>query len=170
MPLTRRSALTGGMALLVSAAYYPRRTRAAAAPAAVAALDKSQLVYLSPIVSGGRDSRCHAEVWFVHHEGAVFVCTQASAWRAEALRRGFTRARLWVGEFGVWTRADERYLSAPYLEVGGRQIDDPIVHAAVLPVFGRKYADEWDRWGPRFRDGLADGSRVLLRYDYDVQG
>ena len=137
MPLTRRSALTGGMALFISASTYPWRARAATSPAAIAALDKSQLVYLSPIVSGGRDSRCQAEVWFVHHDRAVFVCTQASAWRAEALRRGFTRARLWIGEFGVWTRADERYRSAPYLEVGGRQVDDPAVHAAVLPVFGR---------------------------------
>jgi len=167
MPLSRRSALTGGMALFAGAWTYPLLARAAAAPAALAALDRSQLVYLSPVVSGGRDSRCHAEVWFVHHDGAVFVCTQASAWRAEALRRGFTQARLWIGEFGVWTRADGSYLSAPYLEAGGRQVDDPAVHAAILPVFGRKYAAEWDRWGPRFRDGLADGSRVLLRYDYE---
>ena len=33
-----------------------------------------------------------------------------------------------------------------------------------LEAFGAKYADEWGSWGPRFRDGLADGSRVLLRY------
>jgi hypothetical protein len=166
MTMTRRQLLATGTAGIAATWLSPRALRAAPAPIAVAALDRSQLVYVSPIVSGGRDSRCQAEVWFVHHDGAVHVCTQSGAWRAEAVRRGFDRARLWIGEFGVWTRADGRYRSAPYLEAGASLVEDPAVHAAVLPLFGEKYAAEWDRWGPRFRDGLADGSRVLLRYDY----
>ena len=35
---------------------------------------------------------------------------------------------------------------------------------AALAAFGAKYPDEWDKWEPRFRKGLADGSRVLIRY------
>ena len=34
----------------------------------------------------------------------------------------------------------------------------------VLDAMGEKYHSEWFRWGPRFRNGLADGSRVMLRY------
>jgi hypothetical protein len=33
-----------------------------------------------------------------------------------------------------------------------------------LAAFGAKYSEEWSKWEPRFRKGLADGSRVLVRY------
>lgn len=163
MPLSRRQALTGSAALLITASAAPFAVRAAVSPA-VAALDGSQLIYLTPVLGDGSESTCHGEVWFVHHDGEIFVVTQADAWRAEALRRGLTRAKIWIGEFGVWTSAEGRYRSAPYLEIEGRIEPDREVHARMLPIFGAKYAAEWGSWGPRFRDGLANGKRVLLRY------
>ena len=163
MPLTRRNALTHGAALFAAAWSAPQIAFAAESPS-VAALDKSDLIYLSPIVSDGKDSACHGEVWFVHHDREIFVVTQSNAWRAEATRRGFNRARIWIGEFGAWKSAKKRYLSAPYLEIQGQLESNNEVHAEVLSVFGQKYAAEWGTWGPRFSNGLADGSRVLLRY------
>lgn len=164
MTLNRRRFLGSGAAMLLAASGVARVVAAAESPA-IAALDRSQLIYLSPVLTDGRESTCHGEVWFVHHEGEIYVCTQADAWRAEALRQGLTRAKIWIGEFGVWKKAGERYRSAPYLEIEGRIEADAAVHAEILPVFGAKYAAEWGSWGPRFRDGLADGSRVLLRYE-----
>ncbi len=163
MNIIRRQFLIGGAALLFGASSVPRQLFAASS-AAVAALDKSALIYLTPIVSGGKESTCHGEVWFVHHQGEIYVSTQSGAWRAEAIRRGFTTAKIWIGEFGVWKSAKQRYRSAPYLELSGAIETDPARNAAVLEEFGRKYVDEWGSWGPRFRDGLADGSRVMLRY------
>jgi hypothetical protein len=163
MTFTRRHALASGAALLTAAWGNLRYAYAEESPA-VAALDKSALIYLTPIVSGGRESHCHGEVWFVHYQGDIFVNTPATTWRAEAMRRGFRHAKIWIGEFGVWTRAKDRYRSAPYLEIEGQIETDPDVHAELLGEFGRKYESEWGKWGPRFRDGLADGSRVLLRY------
>ena len=43
--------------------------------------------------------------------------------------------------------------------------DDSVIEAA-LAAFGEKYPDEWDKWEPRFRKGLADGSRVLVDENY----
>jgi hypothetical protein len=37
-------------------------------------------------------------------------------------------------------------------------------HDHALVLFGSKYTREWGSWGPRFKNGLADGSRVLIRY------
>jgi hypothetical protein len=162
MPFDRRTFLTAATALLV-APTLATRALAATAPA-IAALDKSQLVYLCPTLADGRDSRCQAEVWFVHLDGEIVVCTSAKAWRARAVASGLARARVWVGEFGVWKQADGAYLSAPHLRVEGRLESDATVQARALEAFGAKYPDEWGSWGPRFRDGLADGSRVLLRY------
>jgi hypothetical protein len=163
MALTRRNALSRGAALFAAAWTAPQIALAAESPS-VAALDKSNLIYLSPVVTGGKESVCHGEVWFIHHNHEIFVVTQSNAWRAEATRRGFKRAKIWIGEFGAWKSAKNHYLSAPYLEIEGQLESDSNVHAEVLSVFGEKYSDEWGSWGPRFSKGLADGSRVLLRY------
>jgi len=41
---------------------------------------------------------------------------------------------------------------------------DKSVEEKALQLLGDKYSMEWIVWGPRFRKGLADGSRVMLRY------
>ncbi len=163
MAINRRQIL-GGAAALLTAGLSGIRPVIAATSTAVAFLDKSNLIYLSPLQSDGSESACHGEVWFVHHGGEVYVVTRSDAWRAEAVRRGLRRAACWIGEFGVWTRAKDRYRSAPYLVLEGRFEEDPAAHAAILDIYGSKYADEWGSWGPRFREGLAQGSRVMLRY------
>lgn len=163
MSMNRRQVLRSTLAFAVSASVIPHVVIAGESPA-VTALDKSQLIYLSPVVSGGRESACKGEVWFIHHENQIYVVTQADAWRAEAVRKGFTRAKIWIGEFGMWKSAGDRYRSAPYLEIEGQIESDREKHLQLLPVFGKKYAAEWGSWGPRFRDGLSDGSRVMLRY------
>lgn len=166
MTISRRQLLRGVAAAAVGAVWAPQIS--AADSPAIAALDRSALIYLTPVVSGGRESACHGEVWFVHHAQEVFVVTQHDAWRAEAVRRGFTRAKIWIGEFGPWKSAKDRYRSAPYLEIEGALETNAETHATLLSHFGKKYADEWGSWGPRFRNGLADGSRVMLRYRPDV--
>ena len=163
MGMNRRQALGRGAALLVSGYGYASLAVADASPA-VAFLDKSDLIYLTPIRSDGAESTCHGEVWFIHYNQEIFVVTKSDAWRTEAIRRGLRRASIWIGEFGVWTRAKDRYRSAPFLRIEGSIEEDTAVHEELLALFGVKYASEWGSWGPRFRKGLANGSRVLLRY------
>jgi hypothetical protein len=127
------------------------------------AADSSELIYLTPLLSGGRESRCQAEVWFVHVAGDFYVVTAEDAWRARAVKAGIDGARIWVGDVGVWS-SDARYKSLPMLTATGSMVSDGNVHAEVLDHFGRKYPREWSTWGPRFTKGLADGSRVLLKY------
>ena len=167
MAINRRQALLGTFSLLVAGYTGGRQALADLGPAA-SFLDKSGLIYLTPIKSNGENSRCQAEVWFVHHGGDVYVVTKSDAWRTEALRRGLTRARIWIGEFGPWTSAKGQYLSAPTLVVTGAIEQDTNLQADVLNGFGAKYASEWGTWGPRFRDGLSDGSRAMLRYRLDA--
>jgi hypothetical protein len=86
------------------------------------------------------------------------------AWRCRAIAGGLTRARLWVGEYGNWQKSDGKYRQAPQLTAVGTRVDDNSEQARVLDLFGDKYRLEWVVWGPRFKNGLADGSRVMLRY------
>ncbi len=163
MSINRRQAI-GGTAAVILAGLSNSRIALAGDSPAVAFLDKSALIYLTPLLSKGQESTCKGEVWFVHDNNEIFVVTQADAWRAEAVRRGHSRASIWIGEFGPWKKAKDNYRSAPHLTLEGRLEDKASVHEEVLAIYAKKYADEWGSWGPRFNKGLADGSRVMLRY------
>ncbi len=128
-----------------------------------AAADSSQLIYITPIRSDGRESRCQAEVWFLREGDGLFVVTAADAWRARAIQSGLSQARIWVGDVGVWSR-NEEYRDLPVLLSRGELVPDAAIHTQILAKFGKKYTAEWGTWGPRFADGLADGSRVMIRY------
>lgn len=128
-------------------------------------LSNSRLIYLTPIRSDGSESKCKGEIWFSFDgDSHVHVVTQYDAWRANAIRQGLTSARIWVGEFGIWTRAGDSYRSAPELMLEGAIEDNASAQDTVLSTMGKKYSDEWGVWGPRFREGLRDDSRVMLRY------
>lgn len=128
-------------------------------------LDDSELVYISPLRSDGNLSACQAEVWFQHHEGAVYVVTASGAWRAQAVGKGLTRAKMWVGDVGQWRSSNGTYRDLPSTMVTASMATATEVHEAVLDKMGSKYTLEWFVWGPRFRKGLADGSRVMIRYE-----
>jgi hypothetical protein len=164
--LTRRGFLAGAAAGAVWLAW-PRLARADAfslPEGARTALRTSPLVYVSPLRKDGAESSCHGEVWFVTDGADVLVVTAAERWKARSLAAGLDRARLWVGDFGVWSRSGGRFKSAPSFVARVAFEKDAAARERALASFGAKYPDEWGKWGPRFREGLADGSRVLIRY------
>ena len=163
--ITRRRIVSGAALTLA----WPVLTLVAWAQDAETGLTTSGLIYVTPLKSSGEESRCKAEIWFAYHDGACFVVTPPDAWRAQAVAQGLTRARLWVGEFGIWTDADDAFRQAPELMATASLETDPGVHATVLEIMGGKYADDgWRRWGPQFRAGLQDGARVMVRYAIDA--
>ncbi len=156
--MNRRDSLWS-LAMLAAGAALP--VRAQTLPAAA---DTSEVIYITPIRSDGQESRCQSEVWFTRDGLSLYVVTAHDAWRAEAVRRGLTTARIWVGDVGVWSRSDGAYRNLPVVQGKASLETDTLRHAAILALMGQKYTREWPTWGPRFRDGLADGSRVMLRY------
>lgn len=128
------------------------------------ALANSNLVYLTPMRSDGSLSRCQAELWFVQDGGDIVVVSRAQSWRVQAVRKGLTSARLWLGDLGVWTRTDGAYLKLPSIQAEASIVSDPLVHAALLRSYGKKYRLGWTFWKKRFREGLQAGTRVMLRY------
>ena len=163
LALTRRQILNSGL-VLGCAAAFPGRLLADSGNPVDSGLATSDLIYLTPLQSGGQESRCQAEIWFVSDNVNVYVVTAKDAWRAKAVRKGLKQARIWVGDLGNWQSAKGRYRALPMFEAVGNQINDPNEHRRVLELFGSKYRMEWLVWGPRFRTGLNDGSRVMLQY------
>lgn len=159
--LQRRTLLkAAALAPLVGA--LPLSAAADSVRAAQEALVQSNLVYLSPFKTNGQLSSCQSEVWYVMLGRNVLVCTDTDSWRAPAPRQGLSRTRMWVGDLGYWKRAD--YQSLPATEVSASIETDEATISQALDLFGLKYSAEWGSWESRFRNGLADGSRTLLRY------
>lgn len=127
-------------------------------------LSESRLVYLTPLKSDGGESACQGEVWFAYAKDTIYVNTQADAWRVEAIRKGLADTRMWVGDVGMWRQADGAYKKLPKIRASGSIVEDSGEWDAVFPAFGEKYSDEWPTWGPRFKNGLENGSRTLLKY------
>lgn len=161
--LTRRRTVATGLALLATGYLGPFAPRGRAQPLE-RAMAESDLIYLTPLKSDGSESRCQAEVWFASYDADLYVVTSSQAWRAQAVTQGLTRTRVWVGDVGVWSDSGGRYRALPRVEAQASIVVEAGVHDAVLDVMGDKYRASWLVWGPRFRNGLADGSRVMLRY------
>jgi len=161
--INRRQLLVGAGALGV-ATWLPAAGAMSLPAATVTALEESDLVYVTALKAGGSEGKCHAEVWFAHADGVPWVVTDAKSWRVRAIRAGNDQVRVWVGDHGQWKDAGDTYRQSPTFTARGAIVSDAATHARILEVFGSKYRLEWLVWGPRFRDGLAEGSRKLLRY------
>jgi hypothetical protein len=165
--LSRRQLLLGtalGLGALALPLRFARAEAAKLPAATIAALEKSPLVYVSPLHRDGRESSCHGEVWFFWDRGSVLISTAAKTWKARALNSGLDRARIWVGDFGPVARAGDRFRSAPSFDASASVETDRAAFERLRATFGKKYPDEWGKWEPRFEKGYQDGSRTLIRY------
>ncbi len=133
----------------------------------LSALASSPLVYVCPLKSDGSESSCHGEVWFGWIDGSVIVNTSAETWKSRSLAKNLDRARVWVGDYGRWkgtlTR-NESFRAAPHFDAHVARETDTAVLDGLLVIYGKKYPAEIDRWRDKMRQGVADGSRLLLRY------
>jgi hypothetical protein len=151
-----------------TAAAAPRfAERASLDPKLAKALEQSPYVYVSPLRKDGSESSCHGEVWYAWLDGAVVLTSASSSWKARAVARGLTGARVWVGDHGRWKQLglrNEAFREAPRFDARAEVVKDAALVERMLAEYDRKYPDEIGKWRERMRTGNADGSRVLLRY------
>ena len=164
--LSRREFLARG-AVAAGALALPRLGFASEyelSDAAKGALEGSPFVYISPLHPDGSESRCHGEVWYFFDKGDVVIYSDKQTWKARALASGRETARVWVGDLGRGRFKGERFRQGPSFQARGNSSRDAAAFERLLAAFGKKYPDEWGTWEERFRNGWANGSRVLLRY------
>ena len=166
--INRRNLIIASCSALVTATL-PRVLTAAPRPTMQQSINSSDLIYLTPICSNGKESNCQAEVWFVPDGTDLYIVTAAEAWRAQAVKKGLTTARIWVGDLGQWRGTKGKYKTLPQFEATATEIVSADLKNKILDGFGKKYPVSWIVYESRFKDGLADGSRVMLRYRPIVQ-
>jgi hypothetical protein len=160
--ITRRAFLGGSAAALLAPLALAR------AAELEGALAKSGLVYVSPLLSDGRESTCHGEVWFGWVDGSVLVITGKERWKSRALGKGLDGARIWVGDHGPWKKMlgrNEAFREALHFDARAALVKgDPALVDRLLAIYAEKYPEEIGKWRDKMRTGYADGSRVLVRY------
>jgi len=172
MPIARRRLLAGAgrvaglLAVLPLAARFAGGCDASLGGAAHAAdappsvvtpeqerlLRESEFVYISSTRKDGTLSR-KAEIWFTWQDGAVWVGTGPESWRAKRIRWKRPMATIWIGG-----------PEGPSIRARGEFVSDPKRYDMLCTAYSAKYPARWPRWEASFREGLANGSRVLVRY------
>lgn len=117
------------------------------------ALESSKYVYVQSTRLNGELSKA-AEIWYMYHDGAVWVCTPTTAHRVRRIQAGKTAARVAVGK-----------PDGPSFTAKSSLVKDPEVNKVLFETFAKKYADGWSSYEKQFKEGLANGSRTLVRYD-----
>jgi len=116
------------------------------------ALSNSTYVYISSTRKDGSFGK-PAEIWFMFHDGAVYVASPPTTWRVRRIKAGRPRARVAVGS-----------PSGPSFDAVGSIVNDPNLYPTLFEVYAKKYPDGWPKFEDNFRRGLKDGSRVLIKY------
>jgi hypothetical protein len=70
------------------------------------------------------------------------------------IKAGQTTAKIAVG------KAD-----GPSFNAKGSIVKDPEANKVMFETYAKKYTNEWKSYEQKFRDGLANGSRVLIKYE-----
>lgn len=143
-----RSILIAVLVLLAG----PLLAAAALAPALREALASATYVYISSTRADGTLGR-PAEIWFMWHDGAVYVGTRPTSWRVKRIQAGRPRAKIAVGT-----------PDGPSFTATGSLVKDAALEKLLMEDFARKYTARWESHAEPFRKGFQDGSRVLVKY------
>jgi hypothetical protein len=117
------------------------------------ALESSKYVYIQSTREKGGLSKA-AEIWFMYHNGAVWVCSPTTTHRVKRIQAGKTGAKIAIG------KAD-----GPSFSAKGSLVKDPEVNKVLFETYAKKYAGDWTSYEKKFHEGLTDGSRTLVKYD-----
>ena len=117
------------------------------------ALDSSKYVYIQSTRKDGKLGK-PAEIWFMPYNGAVWVASPPTTYRVKRIQAGQAQAKIAIG------KAD-----GPSFNAKGSIVKDPAVNKAMFEAYAKKYTNEWQSYEQKFRDGLANGSRVLIKYE-----
>ncbi len=115
-------------------------------------LAASEYVYISSTRKDGSLGK-PAEIWFLFHEGAVYVGTRTSSWRVKRIQWGRPEAKISVGK-----------LDGPSFSASGELIDDDELEALMMKTYASKYPEGWKKYEETFRKGFAGGTHVVVKY------
>jgi len=140
------------LSVLVVLALASASARAALAPAIQAELAHSKYVYIATTRKDGSLGEA-AEIWFLYRNGAVYVASPPTTWRVRRIKAGRPQAKIAVGK-----------PDGPSFMATGAVVNEPEIYPVLFETYAKKYPGGWPKFEKKFRSGLKDGSRVLIKY------
>ena len=137
---------------LLAATLLGAAARAEVSAATKAELTNSKYVYISTTRKNGTLSK-PAEIWFLYHNGAVYVASPPTTWRVRRIKAGRTQAKIAVGK-----------PDGPSFAATGAVVSEPDIYPILFETYAKKYPGDWGKFEDKFRSGLKDGSRVLIKF------
>jgi len=122
-------------------------------PEMTKALADAKYVYISSTRKDGSFG-APAEIWFMSHDGAVYVGTRPTSWRVRRIAAGRPRAKIAIGTVD----------GPSFMATGTVLKNDPATEVLLMASYAKKYPDGWPSHAKGFRDGFSDGSRVIVKY------
>jgi hypothetical protein len=150
--MPRRSIRRFAVSILAAVVLATTAHAAGLSPEVKQALETSKYVYIASTRKDGSLSK-PAEIWFLYHDGAVYVGSLPTSWRARRIKKGRTQAKIWVGK-----------PDGPSFLATGAIVNDPAVYPVMFETYAKKYPEGWPKFEDKFRTGFKDGSRVLIKY------
>jgi hypothetical protein len=138
--------------VLLLSAVVAATAAADLSPAIKADLANSKYIYVATTRKSGALGK-PAEIWFLYHHGAVYVASPPTAWRVRRIKAGRTQAKIAVGK-----------PDGPVFMATGAVVNEPDVYPVLFATYAKKYGGDWPKYEDKFRTGLKDGSRVLIKY------
>ena len=115
-------------------------------------LATSKFVYIQSTRKDGALSN-PAEIWYLWHDGAVYVGTRSTSWRVRRIKSGRPQAKIAVGK-----------PDGPSFMATGSLVNDPKIEELLMKTYAEKYPDGWQQHEENFRAGFKDRSRVVVKY------
>jgi hypothetical protein len=137
---------------MLAVALLGTRAQADLSAAVKADLASSKYVYIATTRKDGSFGK-PAEIWFLYHNGAVYVASPPTAWRVRRIKAGRSQAKIAVGK-----------PDGPSFMATGALVHEPDVYPTLFDTYAKKYPDGWPKFEEKFRGGLKDGSRVLIKF------
>jgi hypothetical protein len=138
--------------LLLTGAPVARPAAAGLSDAQREGLTNSRYVYIASQRKDGTFGS-PAEIWFLFHDGAVWVGTPPQSWRVKRIKAGRPNATIAIGK-----------VDGPSFKAKGELVKDTQMEELLFKTFATKYPEGWPTHEAKFRSGFKDGSRVLIKY------
>jgi hypothetical protein len=132
-------------------------------------LDAAKYVYIASTRKSGQLGK-PAEIWFMEHDGAVYVGTPPVSYRVKRIKAGRTKAKIWVGKANgpnMRSGSEKDLADLPSFTATGSIVKDPKVEEILLDTYAKKYPEGWSQFSEKFKSGFKDGTRVLVKYTPD---
>ena len=150
--MLRSSSRTILASTLLLSVLLPGAVAADLSPVIKTELANSKYIYIATTRKNGSLGK-PAEIWFLYHNGAVYVASPPTTWRVRRIKAGRSQAKIAVGK-----------PDGPSFMATGAVVTEPDVNAVLFETYAKKYGGDWTRYENSFRGGLKDGSRVLIKY------